>query len=100
MLLEYFRLREVEPYIYSVRPDNESGNEYDTQLNLPLTVKYWTLAVALLHLRQRHIANTLIVQRKIKRIKEKVGRVRQLAAASDVHFRVTYRLSGRMDGIV
>jgi ubiquinone/menaquinone biosynthesis C-methylase UbiE len=31
MLLENFTLREVEPYIFSVLPDNESGNEYDSQ---------------------------------------------------------------------
>jgi ubiquinone/menaquinone biosynthesis C-methylase UbiE len=31
MLLESFTLRAVEPHIYSVLPDNESGNEYDTQ---------------------------------------------------------------------
>jgi len=31
MLLENFTLRAVEPNIYSVFPDNESGNEYDSQ---------------------------------------------------------------------
>lgn len=31
MLLENFTLREVEPNIFSVLPDNESGNEYDSQ---------------------------------------------------------------------
>ena len=31
LLLENFTLRLVEPQIYSVLPDNESGNEYDTQ---------------------------------------------------------------------
>lgn len=31
MLLENFTLRVVEPNIYSVLPDNESGNEYDSQ---------------------------------------------------------------------
>lgn len=31
MLLDNFTLREVEPNIYSVLPDNESGNEYDSQ---------------------------------------------------------------------
>lgn len=31
ILLENFTLRSVEPNIYSVLPDNESGNEYDTQ---------------------------------------------------------------------
>ena len=31
MLLDNFALRAVEPHIYSVLPDNESGNEYDTQ---------------------------------------------------------------------
>ena len=31
MLLEASELRAVEPSIYSVLPDNESGNEYDSQ---------------------------------------------------------------------
>jgi len=31
MLLETFKLRTVEPNIYSVLPDNESGNEYDSE---------------------------------------------------------------------
>lgn len=31
LLLEKTTLRSVEPSIYSVLPDNESGNEYDTQ---------------------------------------------------------------------
>lgn len=31
MLLENFTIRAVEPHIYSVLPDNESGSEYDTQ---------------------------------------------------------------------
>ncbi|RJP76110.1 MAG: class I SAM-dependent methyltransferase [Desulfobacteraceae bacterium] len=31
MLLENFTLREVEPNIFSVLPDNEFGNEYDSQ---------------------------------------------------------------------
>jgi len=31
MLLETCKLRAVEPNIYSVLPDNESGNEYDSQ---------------------------------------------------------------------
>lgn len=31
MLLENITLRAVEPNIYSVLPDNESGNEYDSQ---------------------------------------------------------------------
>ena len=31
MLLENFKLRAVEPYIYSVLPNNESGNEYDSE---------------------------------------------------------------------
>jgi ubiquinone/menaquinone biosynthesis C-methylase UbiE len=31
MLLDNFSLRGVEPHIYSVLPDNESGNEYDSQ---------------------------------------------------------------------
>lgn len=31
ILLESFKLRAVEPHIYSVLPSNESGNEYDTE---------------------------------------------------------------------
>lgn len=31
LILENITLRSVEPSIYSVLPDNESGNEYDTQ---------------------------------------------------------------------
>ena len=31
MLSKNFTLRAVEPHIYSVLPDNKSGNEYDTQ---------------------------------------------------------------------
>ena len=31
MLLDNIELRAVEPHIYSVLPDDESGNEYDTQ---------------------------------------------------------------------
>lgn len=31
ILLENFTIRAVEPHIYSVLPDNESGSEYDTQ---------------------------------------------------------------------
>ena len=31
LLKENFTLRKVEPNIYSVHPDNESGNEYDSQ---------------------------------------------------------------------
>jgi ubiquinone/menaquinone biosynthesis C-methylase UbiE len=31
MLLDNFTLRAVEPHIYSVLPDNKSGNVYDTQ---------------------------------------------------------------------
>ena len=31
MLLENFTLRAIEPNIYSVLPDNEFGNEYDSQ---------------------------------------------------------------------
>jgi hypothetical protein len=34
MVSENFVLREVEPHIYSVLPDNESGNEYDSQFGL------------------------------------------------------------------
>jgi len=31
ILLDNFTLRRVEPHLYSVFPDNESGSEYDTQ---------------------------------------------------------------------
>lgn len=34
MLLDNFSLREVEPHIYSVLPENESGNEYDSQFGI------------------------------------------------------------------
>lgn len=34
MVSDNFVLREVEPHIYSVLPDNESGNEYDSQFGL------------------------------------------------------------------
>lgn len=34
MLSDNFSLREVEPYIYSVLPENESGNEYDSQFGI------------------------------------------------------------------
>jgi len=34
LLLESFTLRSVEPHIYSVLPNNESGSEYDTKFGL------------------------------------------------------------------